>query len=652
MLDDGSTVSENQKLITIPIPIFPPFKLRSSLIDKDPVIWEYLLADYITLFKKLIAFIPYSHPKKGKETQKAPYVLSPKTINQLHEFILSFLHESSLESTQVFSLGAINPNIRQNQHLLKLAVFTYIKEINFVNLKLTGVSIWEFSKVYVSMANKYSAQGINQALVNISTIRKLIEGTVKSNYTSKSDDVSLIRSLQDYLGKLIASGKWRQEDTEILYSLLGQRTKKSLSNDNSQKRKNFKHIKVNKGDNSSDFAEKFVDCHWVQILSELYAGGEGVNSKTATQVMLISLCSLSSPKIVRLLKEKLEADTLLKLKQMPLIANIVLSKKFNDLNPDLKDMLLNLFVKERKAKSEVIFDDGKIQSVCEMFPQLSLGQVKTLLIESNHNVEETINKMLEMNLDDIPTIEDYDEKVKLKESRRKTTKPKGNKFEFVDKDKVYEVQMGKAVGQQDIDDIDKDYKKKILEKSLALLYQADEDEPDDTYLENETGASKIKMVDDGEPLTPSVDSNLPDKMLQMEYNTFGIYQSSPGLFKRESRKTPEREHLKKETGWTDEQIEGWARMLEKNPKRYRLLEEHYLFASGSLNSSGKKSQKWSSKKVEETTDRHVTDKRRGGRVFVPEKTPETKKNDNFQKYMEKKKQTKAKVASKKRSKNE
>lgn len=660
-MGEESTVYESQKLITISIPVFPPFKLRSSLIDKDPVIWEYLLADYITLFKKLIAFIPYSHSKKGKGAQVAPYVLSPKTVNQLHDFILSFLHESSLESTQVFSLGAINPNIRQNQHLLKLAVFTYIKEINFVNLKIMGASIWEFCKVYITMANKYSAQGINQALVTIPTIRKLVEGTVKSNYTSKSDDVSLIRSLQDYLGKLIASGKWRQEDAEILYSLLGQRTKKSLQNDNSQsKKKNYKNIRVKKGDhNSSDFSEKFVDSHWIQILEELYGRGEGVNAKTATQVMLISFCSLSSSKIVRFLKEKLEADSLIKLKQMPLVTNILLSKKFNDLNPDLKEMLFNLFRKELRSNTEVNFDNNKIQSVLDMFPQLSNGQIKTLLLQNNHSVENVINKVLEMNLDDIPTIEDYDEKLALKESKRKTkasTKTSKNKFEFVDQDKVYEVQMGKSVDQLSIDDIDKEYKKKVLERSLALLYQADEDEPDDTYLENETGSSKIRAVDDGEQLTPSVDSNLQDKMMQVEYKLFGIYQSSPQLFQRESRKSPEREHLKKETSWTDEQIEGWARMLEKNPKRFRLLEEHYLFAGGSLNSSGKKSQKWSSRKSNsatsvENSDRHVTDKRRGGRIPLPEKSPETKKNDNFQKYMEKKKQAKAKVVAKKHSKS-
>lgn len=273
---------ERQQVLSISIPVFPPFKLRSSLIDKDPVIWEYLLADYITLFKKLLALIPHStNSKRGNGSDvSAPFTLSINTVNQLHAFLQSFLHESSLESTQVFSLGAINPNIRENQHILKLAVFSYIKAMNLVNLKLTGASIWDFCKVYVTMADKYSSQKINQTLVTIPVIRKLIQGTVKSLYTSKSDDVSLLKSLHVYMGKLIASGKWKQDDSEVLYLLLGQRTKKGLPSSSSgdrNKKKNIKNIRLSStpnsaGVNNSDFAELFVNKHWAAILEELYVG--------------------------------------------------------------------------------------------------------------------------------------------------------------------------------------------------------------------------------------------------------------------------------------------------------------------------------------------------------------------------------------------
>lgn len=671
---------ERQQVLSISIPVFPPFKLRSSLIDKDPVIWEYLLADYITLFKKLLALIPHStNSKRGNGSDvSAPFTLSINTVNQLHAFLQSFLHESSLESTQVFSLGAINPNIRENQHILKLAVFSYIKAMNLVNLKLTGASIWDFCKVYVTMADKYSSQKINQTLVTIPVIRKLIQGTVKSLYTSKSDDVSLLKSLHVYMGKLIASGKWKQDDSEVLYLLLGQRTKKGLASSSSgdrNKKKNIKNIRLSStpnsaGVNNSDFAELFVNKHWAAILEELYVGGTGMNFKVCVQIMVLSLCSLSSPKIVKLLKDQLEIDGLAQLKQLyPLISLVVLSKQFNEMNPDLKDMLSPILLSLKKKDSKgvtgaKVFDGEKIRNVIEMFPQLSPGKVKTLLANNNNEVEKVINDLLEMDVEDMSTIEDYDEKSKessLKHKNKKKAKP-GNVFDFqMAEDKVVTVQLGKKEADNDLDEVDEDLRKKNLERALALLYDADEDEPDDTYVENEGGSipDLDYNEDDGGTKNTGKDNNvnikLDKKLLEVEAKLFGIYSSSPDRLKRTDRNTPYRQELRRETGWTDEQIEGWARVIEKNPRRFRMLEERLVYVDGSLNKSGKKSTKWSAPKEDSQEAQgtkgdgpHMTDKRKGGRPgFTASKSvtaPSVKNNKNFRAYMEKKKKEKKEKA--------
>lgn len=671
---------ERQQVLSISIPVFPPFKLRSSLIDKDPVIWEYLLADYITLFKKLLALIPHStNSKRGNGSDvSAPFTLSINTVNQLHAFLQSFLHESSLESTQVFSLGAINPNIRENQHILKLAVFSYIKAMNLVNLKLTGASIWDFCKVYVTMADKYSSQKINQTLVTIPVIRKLIQGTVKSLYTSKSDDVSLLKSLHVYMGKLIASGKWKQDDSEVLYLLLGQRTKKGLPSSSSgdrNKKKNIKNIRLSStpnsaGVNNSDFAELFVNKHWAAILEELYVGGTGMNFKVCVQIMVLSLCSLSSPKIVKLLKDQLEIDGLAQLKQLyPLISLVVLSKQFNEMNPDLKDMLSPILLSLKKKDSKgvtgaKVFDGEKIRNVIEMFPQLSPGKVKTLLANNNNEVEKVINDLLEMDVEDMSTIEDYDEKSKessLKHKSKKKAKP-GNVFDFqMAEDKVVTVQLGKKEADNDFDEVDEDLRKKNLERALALLYDADEDEPDDTYVENEGGSipDLDYNEDDGGTKNTGKDNNvnikLDKKLLEVEAKLFGIYSSSPDRLKRTDRNTPYRQELRRETGWTDEQIEGWARVIEKNPRRFRMLEERLVYVDGSLNKSGKKSTKWSAPKEDSQEAQgtkgdgpHMTDKRKGGRPgFTASKSvtaPSVKNNKNFRAYMEKKKKEKKEKA--------
>ncbi|CAI8508577.1 unnamed protein product [Pichia kudriavzevii] len=637
--------------LSIPIPLFPPFKLRSSLIDKDPVIWEYLLADYIDLFKKLIAL------SKSSKNQSPPYTLSTKTVNQLHQFLKSFIHESSYETKQVFSLGAINPNIRENQHILKIVVFVYIKSINLVNLKLTGESTWEFCKVYITLANKYTSQRVNQALVTIPNIRKLVEGTIKSNYSSKSDDISLIRSLQDYLGKVMAGGKWSQEDTTVLYSLLGQRTK-SVASTSDKKNRNFKinsKRKNNGNDSSIEFASTFVDKHWIEILEEVYSNGEGMNSKVSVQLMILSLCSLSSARILRLLKDQLEIDGLTRIRTLyPLVSCVVLSKKFNDMYPDLKDILSSLFVqkKQMQAKPTRVFDDVKVSHVMDMFPQLSTGQIKTLLVENNDDVETVIDYLLSHDMADL-RIDDFDVIEKGKDKKLpKDAKKASNVFEFEDEDKTYMVQMGKKEESDNIENPEEDFRKKNLQRALSILYNADEDEPDDTYIDYESITGKPES-DEANSSTSNV--KLDAKLLQIESTLFGIYRTSPEKLTRNDRNTQFRQSLKNETAWTDEQIEGWARVLQKSPTKYRMLEERLVFVDGSLNKSGKKSSKWVAKKPANSEDgndgntdsrgKHLLDKRKGGYLAKVDANGTDKiapKNkSNFNHYMAKKKAQKA-----------
>lgn len=49
------------------------------------------------------------------------------------------------------------------------------------------------------------------------------------------------------------------------------------------------------------------------------------------------------------------------------------------------------------------------------------------------------------------------------------------------------------------------------------------------------------------------------------------YTASPELFAQSSRKTPQRAELRKRTNLSNEQIEGWARMLERNPRKDKIL---------------------------------------------------------------------------------
>ncbi|KAG7766250.1 hypothetical protein KL931_004088 [Ogataea haglerorum] len=518
--------------LDIPIVVYPPFKLRSSLIDKDPVIWQHLLESYIDLFQKLIVV-----------STKRDVKLSLKSQQQLTAFMKVYLSETSEESTKIFSLGAINPEILKNQKRLKVVVFQFIKIYNLVNLKLAGESVWDFCKVYLRLA--YKNMNLNQSLISVGIVRDLVEGRVKSKITSKSDDVSLVQSLQDYLRLRISDAKFNRIDLETLSMLLGQKVK---SRGNSKQR-----VVVGRGQQDS-FSERFVNAHWIGILETLYNRGDSLHAQQCFEIALVSFVSLPSAKIINLVRDLGVVARAHLIKSYPLTARVILSSKFQDMNPDLRTKLF-----ENKSA----FDQHKIQSLLDVFPQLTEAQCKTLL-KKYKTVEEAMNKVLEGE-----EIEEYTEKKKPR------------------------VQFGKKDFSLKADSrTHRELKKKTLENALRMLYESAEDEPDDTYDDQDLtrGADTLAKEEDyesDEEFAESKEANREkdQSMESLNLKLLQIYKSNPEAFDRSSRYTNYRNQLKSELKWTDEQLEGWARMLERNPRRFKLLEEKLLDVGGSLNGS-------------------------------------------------------------------
>ena len=111
---------------------------------------------------------------------------------------------------------------------------------------------------------------------------------------------------------------------------------------------------------------------------------------------------------------------------------------------------------------------------------------------------------------------------------------------------------------------------KQSQKSRILEYQFDDydDEYDDTYDSSDiklADATEIDALDTPVPAQPpNSNTNTPDPSRAYEYLLVQYYQSDPALFISSRRKTPDRAQLKTQTGLSDEQIEGWAKMLERN----------------------------------------------------------------------------------------
>lgn len=116
--------------------------------------------------------------------------------------------------------------------------------------------------------------------------------------------------------------------------------------------------------------------------------------------------------------------------------------------------------------------------------------------------------------------------------------------------------------------------------SALAAFDSDSDERDDTYDAADVGGT-VDAVLPGTSDDIDIDrhdGNGNDEAL------FRVYQTAPATFNRDTstRRGPARVALRLETGMTDEAIEGWAIMLQRNPRRLHKLETRFSTApSGS-----------------------------------------------------------------------
>ncbi len=106
--------------------------------------------------------------------------------------------------------------------------------------------------------------------------------------------------------------------------------------------------------------------------------------------------------------------------------------------------------------------------------------------------------------------------------------------------------------------------------SALAAFDSDDDERDDTYDVEDVGGTVDTAHPDGEP-GPSAKVTAEENEMAL----FTAYTSSPEMFGRtfNVRRGQARHALKAETGMTDEQIEGWAVMLQRDPRRLKRLQE-------------------------------------------------------------------------------
>ncbi|KAG7009058.1 hypothetical protein G7Y79_00003g009260 [Physcia stellaris] len=107
--------------------------------------------------------------------------------------------------------------------------------------------------------------------------------------------------------------------------------------------------------------------------------------------------------------------------------------------------------------------------------------------------------------------------------------------------------------------------------SALAAFDSDDDERDDTYDVEDVGGT----VDSAQPGTSDDVLDAEGlKQNQHEETLFQAWKMSPGLFGRDptTRRSQARAALRSEIGMTDEAIEGWAIMLQRDPRNLKRLE--------------------------------------------------------------------------------
>ncbi|KAH7886936.1 hypothetical protein F5I97DRAFT_2019936 [Phlebopus sp. FC_14] len=265
-------------------------------------------------------------------------------------------------------------------------------------------------------------------------------------------------------------------------------------------------------------------------------------------------------------------------------------------------------VSKSKGKEKATFPDSartaaqdldldlKITQILDIFPDQSPDYLRKLLAHPSYpfhgSAEKVIAALLEGNAPDEDTLtesfpEDFEDIGRASEG---VDAPIERRNIFDDQSMDLErVRYGKkrqdgATLIRDRAEVDR-MKADILRRTENMSIDSDDEEggqqrsPDVMYLDDDfdTGGRDARVIGDGEtsgdeqggeekgPEPPT-----PETVLEL------AYIRDPKLFDRdaETRRSKVRSELKAQTGWTDEQIEGWRIMLERNPKKDRVLQKH------------------------------------------------------------------------------
>lgn len=228
-----------------------------------------------------------------------------------------------------------------------------------------------------------------------------------------------------------------------------------------------------------------------------------------------------------------------------------------------------------------------VTQVQDLFPDLGSGFILRLLDEYNDDVEQVTAQLLDDSLpphlqaldrtEQTPAFE-ADPQEEIEHLAPRSTPPPPHQPFIPDRRNVFDedellaadasrLRIGKRTERTESHQPNK---AAIL--SALAAFDSDDDERDDTYDVEDVGGMVDTAHPDGEP-GPSAKATQEENDMAL----FTAYKAAPELFGRtfDVRRGQARAALKAETGMHDEAIEGWATMLQRDPRRLKKLEERF-----------------------------------------------------------------------------
>lgn len=245
-----------------------------------------------------------------------------------------------------------------------------------------------------------------------------------------------------------------------------------------------------------------------------------------------------------------------------------------------------------KAVAKTTVEDREIQDLAarsqihELFPDLGLGYLSRLLDAYNNNAEEVISHLLEQSLPqhllDAPQQESIEEYQTRKEQwSRPIPEAKPQRKNVFDNDAFDQLRVSTAnlhIGKKPEENLLLQPLDKSLTFAALAAIDSDDDERDDTYDAEDVGGT-VDIENPEHDQRDNIGVVAADHGLseQVEQFLFRAWERDAESFSRGSafRNSTLRKEMRDKTGWTDEQIEGWAIMLRREPRKVKKLREKF-----------------------------------------------------------------------------